>query len=62
MAALLNKDVAHHFNGVDVTKGDVMETWQQLRGMEMKIVQAMESVGYAGADAKVLKVAASEEA
>ena len=56
MAALLNKDVAHHFDGVDVTKGDVMETWQQLRGMEMKIVQAMESVGYAGADAKVLKV------
>jgi hypothetical protein len=56
MADLLNIDLRHHFKDVDEKDPDVMETWAQLRGMEMKIMQAMESCGHDAASAKVLRL------
>lgn len=59
MADLLNKDLNHHFQDVDNQDPDVMDTWAQLRGMEMKIINAMESCGHDAASAKVLKLDAA---
>ena len=56
MAELLNRDLHHHFQDVDNQDPDVMDTWAQLRGMEMMIINAMESCGHDAASAKVLKL------
>lgn len=56
MADLLNIDLSHFFKDVDSDDPDVMDTWAQLREMELKIIQAMESCGHDAASAKVLKL------
>jgi|EP01047_Picozoa_sp_COSAG01_P012410 hypothetical protein len=52
MADLLNADLQKL--SFDLANAEVMPTWQQLKALELKIIEAMESCGDMGADAKVL--------
>jgi hypothetical protein len=56
VADLLNADLKVYFADVQKTDAGVMAAWASLRVLEAKIIEAMESCGAAGSDAKVLKV------
>ena len=56
MADLLNQDLVKVFRKVDKDDPEVMGTWTALRGLEAKIIEAMENCGVEQSDAKVLKL------
>eukprot|EP01052_Picozoa_sp_SAG31_P017166 SAG31_NODE_1162_length_9594_cov_3.045498_8_plen_590_part_00 len=52
----LNVDLQEYFKDVQKTDAEVMDAWASIRAFELKILEAMESCGIDGSEAKVLKV------